>query len=460
MTRSMQGKRSVQTTLVMAAMMLVQAGQIHAATIGPDTYGYTMTSDIPYEFTDISSFGFKVMAGFSEGFALSGIPFDFNFYGTNYRNTRISVNGVFFFGNQGVNDSFNVPLNDPTALGNLPVLVPLWDDLVNQPNTPQQSYITTLGQPGSRRHIVQWNSSNWTGPANNSAQFQIVLYEGSNDIQMNYLDVGFGVPALDNGASATVGLRNSNGELSGEFLQWSHNKSVLHDRMSLRIHREPLGPPQTLVPVGSVWKYWDLGGNQGTRWRDNDFDDSSWAEGPAQLGYGDNDEATEIRGADTIFRPTTNYFRHEFDINDPASIQSLSLKLLRDDGAAVYLNGFEIARDRLIEEAAFSDYAMGAPVEGIDESRYYAFNVSPSFLRAGRNVLAVEIHQSPDSADLSFDLQLTATRFAVPEPSTFVLLSLGAFAATIGYRRRHCSLLGPRSLTGLADGTCQSARPC
>jgi hypothetical protein len=425
---------NVARRVMAIALALVSAGQLRAATIGPDAYGYTITNDVPFEYIDISAFGHQVMAGFSDGFALSVLPFDFNFYGTNYRDTRVSVNGSFFFGSRATNDNFNVPLNDPATLGNTPVLVPFWDDLVNQPNTPQQSYIATIGDIGSRRHIVQWNSSHWLGPTTNSAQFQVVLYEGSNDIQINYLDVGLGSPTFDNGMSATVGIRNPNGELTGEMLQWSHNKPVLRNQTSLRIHRETLGNSETLVQTGALWQYWDLGGNLGLQWRNPDFNDSIWAQGAAQLGYGDQDEATVIRGGDTFFRPTTSYFRHEFMLVDADSIQSLTLRLLRDDGAAVYLNGFEIARDRLIESAAFSDYAMGASVEGLDEGRYYAFSANPGLLRSGRNVLAVEIHQSPDSADLSFDLQLSATRFPVPEPGSLCLFGVGlAMASCASY---------------------------
>ena len=49
----------------------------------------------------------------------------------------------------------------------------------------------------------------------------------------------------------------------------------------------------TLVPLQSVWKYLDNGSNQGTAWRDNSFNDASWASGQGQLGYGDGDEAKE-----------------------------------------------------------------------------------------------------------------------------------------------------------------------
>src|SRR5687768_4199634 len=47
----------------------------------------------------------------------------------------------------------------------------------------------------------------------------------------------------------------------------------------------------TFVSAGSVWKYLDNGSDQGTAWRGTSFSDSSWASGPAELGYGDAGEA-------------------------------------------------------------------------------------------------------------------------------------------------------------------------
>ncbi|HKE02135.1 MAG TPA: metallophosphoesterase, partial [Planctomycetota bacterium] len=43
----------------------------------------------------------------------------------------------------------------------------------------------------------------------------------------------------------------------------------------------------TLVGAGSTWKYLDGGAIAGATWMQPGFDDSSWASGPAQLGYGD-----------------------------------------------------------------------------------------------------------------------------------------------------------------------------
>jgi hypothetical protein len=54
----------------------------------------------------------------------------------------------------------------------------------------------------------------------------------------------------------------------------------------------PGGAPGTLIQQGSVWKYLDNGTNQDSVWLLPNFNDSAWASGPPELGYGDNNEAT------------------------------------------------------------------------------------------------------------------------------------------------------------------------
>ncbi|MEZ5008851.1 MAG: hypothetical protein R2753_11930 [Chitinophagales bacterium] len=98
-----------------------------------------------------------------------------------------------------------------------------------------------------------------------------------------------------------------------------------------------------MIPFGSSWKYKDDGSNQGTAWRAGGFNDVSWLSGPAQLGFGDGDEATVINDNDQI----TNYFRTTFNVVNVSSIASLDLELVRDDGAVVYINGVEVWRDNM-----------------------------------------------------------------------------------------------------------------
>jgi hypothetical protein len=111
------------------------------------------------------------------------------------------------------------------------------------------------------------------------------------------------------------------------------------------------GPPSTdipLVPKGAVWKYQDAGTDQGIAWREATFDDGTWPLGPAQLGYGDGDEVTVVGfGSDPNTRAVTTYFRHVFPVTNANSITGLTVRLLRDDGGVVYLNGSEVFRSNM-----------------------------------------------------------------------------------------------------------------
>lgn len=171
-------------------------------------------------------------------------------------------------------------------------------------------------------------------------------------------------------------------------------------------------PPSTttLITMGSTYKYLDNGSNQGTAWKEAGFDDTRWAQGPAQLGYGDGDEQTVVSyGPNANNKYVTTYFRRTFTVSDPSQFTSLVLKLLRDDGAVVYLNGTELARSNMPAGAIAYTTLAAATVGGTDESTFYSYAVSPNQLHTGENVLAVEIHQSDvTSSDISFDLELKA----------------------------------------------------
>lgn len=167
---------------------------------------------------------------------------------------------------------------------------------------------------------------------------------------------------------------------------------------------------ETLVPLQSTWSFLDDGSDQGTAWSQPVFDDSVWASGSAELGYGEGDELSAIAGQGTHF---TNYFRHRFilDAGELADISGLSLRLKRDDGAVVYLNGNEIVRENLPGGViAFNTPASSAPDDG---QLFHTFNIDSNQLVEGENVLAVEIHQVLlTSSDASFDLELTAETVA------------------------------------------------
>jgi hypothetical protein len=107
--------------------------------------------------------------------------------------------------------------------------------------------------------------------------------------------------------------------------------------------------PVTLIPAGAIWKYLDDGTDQGTAWRAPDFDDSTWSAGPAELGYGDGDEATVVSyGPYSTNKYITTYFRAVFLNPGPAVLtNALALRVNRDDGVVVYADGMEVFRDNL-----------------------------------------------------------------------------------------------------------------
>jgi hypothetical protein len=166
-----------------------------------------------------------------------------------------------------------------------------------------------------------------------------------------------------------------------------------------------------LIASGAAWRYRDDGSNQGTAWRVAAFDDSGWASGAAQLGYGDGDESTIVGyGPDASAKYTTTYFRRTFAVADPSAVRNLTLELLRDDGAVVYLNGTEVVRSNMPAGTITSATLATAAIGGADESAFAATALDPALLVAGTNVVAVEVHQANGtSTDVSFDLRLTAS---------------------------------------------------
>jgi hypothetical protein len=172
--------------------------------------------------------------------------------------------------------------------------------------------------------------------------------------------------------------------------------------------QEASSSSSTILPSGSTWKYYDGGNLPDASWNLSDFNDSSWKSGPAQLGYGDGDEATTVSyGPNSGNKYVTTYFRTSFQTADVSAIQGLTLKLLRDDGAIVYLNGHEVARSNMPAGVVGYDTYASSSVGGADESSFFEFAVDPDYLVQGSNVLAVEVHQSDgSSSDISFDLQL------------------------------------------------------
>lgn len=169
---------------------------------------------------------------------------------------------------------------------------------------------------------------------------------------------------------------------------------------------------RTLVSRSVEWQYLDDGSDQGNAWYEPGFVPSdAWKLGAPQFGYGDGDERTELSfGEDPNNKHITTYFRHEFELTEAWRYYDLNLLILRDDGVAVYVNGTEVHRDNLPNDASF-DTPATQEVTGNSERTTRSYSVDPSLLIDGTNVVAIELHQaSRDSADVSLTAYMTGRR--------------------------------------------------
>ncbi|MGB2273341.1 MAG: CotH kinase family protein, partial [Flavicella sp.] len=156
---------------------------------------------------------------------------------------------------------------------------------------------------------------------------------------------------------------------------------------------------ETVVLPGVNWFYTQPTSQPSSSWNTSNFDVSQWNSGPSGFGYGDADDATQ-----TDPNLISVYMRLDFEIQNTAAIHEIFFDMDYDDGFVAYLNGQEIARSLLSGEPVAFDQTS----DGIHEASLYRggvperFIVTPSILRNGTNVLAVQVHnESLGSSDLT-----------------------------------------------------------
>ena len=167
-----------------------------------------------------------------------------------------------------------------------------------------------------------------------------------------------------------------------------------------------------LISFFDVWVYLDNGVDQGTAWQQPGFDDHLWNFDLAEFGFGDGDETT-------LLNPSINtaYFRNYFGVANPGTYSNITLRVKRDDGAIVYLNGIEVFRNNMPSGAV--NYATKATrnLVGAEETVLAQRVVPASVLVSGVNSIAVEIHQATGgSDDMSFDMELIGHRVGENQP--------------------------------------------
>jgi hypothetical protein len=151
---------------------------------GPDDFGYRGI-EITSNLRNIADTGTSLSLGDS-GIAAIDLPFSFSFYAHDVTKVYVAADGFIEFG-ASVPHCCNF-----SALPNgdfLEAIAGLWTDLVN--NTGP--YVQTLGSPGNREFVVGYYDAqehpqdpDLTDTSRDLNTFEIILHEGSNDIELQY----------------------------------------------------------------------------------------------------------------------------------------------------------------------------------------------------------------------------------------------------------------------------------
>jgi uncharacterized repeat protein (TIGR01451 family) len=199
-----------------------------------DSLGRGAVPGVKYDWIEISETGIQ-MGFYSPN---SGkcypvpVPFGFNFYGAYYTQAGVQIDGSLYFPEANEVGVYPGPHNQPIPHDNSIIdrfIAPLWDDLNLWPGG---LYYQVVGTAPHRRVVIEYahvsRLESETQPGD-FGDFEIILYEGSGIIVLQYQDVDFGNPLYDFGASATVGIQNT----ATQGVQYSYNTPSLANELAI-----------------------------------------------------------------------------------------------------------------------------------------------------------------------------------------------------------------------------------
>ena len=242
---------SVRTiSAVCLAATLGWAASAQAAVGGPDRFGYGWEdSDEPgvtYFWDDVGTTDCVTLNDDTESAAIP-LGFNFSFYGTDYTEVRIGSNGYVAFQNNvldGYIPQCPLPMNfyrTSTQTVNLAVYG-FYNDLDPRENElgPGTVCHATLGTAGvDQRFVVTFDNVDYfhqiTDFVADPVTFQIVLFEGSSEAQINIQDSGnnAGLPPYSAGNNTTIGIEDGAGAQGLSLCGWT-DTILIPDAYSIR----------------------------------------------------------------------------------------------------------------------------------------------------------------------------------------------------------------------------------
>jgi len=172
---------------------------------------------------------------------------------------------------------------------------------------------------------------------------------------------------------------------------------------------------RVLVPAGPVNNAWRGGAA---------FDDSAWIAGAGGVGY---ERSTGYEPHFTIdvlqqmyAKQTSCCVRIPFTLDkDPATLDTVQLRVRYDDGFVAYLNGVEVARRNVAGEPVWNS-AASAQHYDIDAINLEDISLpnARTHLKTGQNILAIQaMNDSASSSDFLLSVMLVSSAGAAGSPA-------------------------------------------
>lgn len=149
---------------------------------------------------------------YKKSFGPFNIGFTFSFFGVEQTQFFISTSGLITFG-AGSTATANVAIPAPAAPNNY--IAPFWDNLAV--DEFGSIMYTTIGASPNRKCIIQFRNIGFYSPSSQLGSFQVILYESTNRIQVQYRLIVDPFSARSGGGSATIGIENGSGTAGFQY---------------------------------------------------------------------------------------------------------------------------------------------------------------------------------------------------------------------------------------------------
>ena len=234
----------------------------------------------------------------------------------------------------------------------------------------------------------------WSGSTDNRGPVQYEVFRGDRVI------------GVTSGLSLDVPSPTEPTRYAVRAVDGAGNRSASTPVLTLQASQ----PRVDLIAERSSWRYRYSADTVPAQWRDVGFDDSSWAQGNAILGFGSGAVATDISVGVPTPRPLSAHFRRTIQVTNPSQLSDRRITVVADDGVVVYVNGVEVGRVNMpTGTITQGSYATAAPSTATALANRAVFTVPAGVLVAGSNTVSAEVHLNyRSSPDASFDLGFSA----------------------------------------------------